>query len=73
MNNSNPTQAQDVLDFMRKHGSITRRQADRELGVMRLASRISELKRLGHEIKSEPIKVKARNGRSTYIARYSLV
>lgn len=73
MKNSRPTQAQDVLEFMRKNGSITRRQADYELGVMRLASRINELKRKGHDIKSEPVRVKARNGRSTYIARYSLV
>ena len=73
MKNSNPTQADDVLDFMQKHGSITHRQAEDEIGCMRLASRIHELKRKRNiNIKSELVKVKARNGRVAYIARYSL-
>lgn len=74
MKNSKPTQADDVLAFMEKHGSITHRQAEDEIGCMRLASRICELKHKQNiQIKSEMVRVKARNGRVAYIARYSLV
>lgn len=70
--NKKPTQADDVLDFMKKHGSITHRQAEDYIGCMRLASRIYELKKRGNNIISETVRVKARNGRETYIARYKL-
>lgn len=73
MKNSNPTQADDVLAFLQKHGSITHRQAEDYLGCMRLASRIHELRKRGKKIKSELVKVKARNGRVSHIARYSLL
>ena len=74
MKNSNPTQADDVLAFLQKHGSITHRQAEDYLGCMRLASRIHELrKKRKLNIKSEMIAVKARNGRVSHIARYSLL
>ena len=72
--NSNPTQADDVLAFMKEHGSITHRQAEDFIGCMRLAARISELrKKRNLNIKSELVAVKARNGRVTHIARYSLI
>lgn len=70
--NKKPTQADDVLDFMKKHGSITHRQAEDYIGCMRLASRIYELKKRGNNIISETVRVKARNGRETYISRYKL-
>lgn len=70
--NSNPTQAQDVLDYMKKNGSISIREAIYDLGITRLASRIYELKRTGVEIVSESRKVKARNGRITTVAVYRL-
>ena len=72
--NKRPSQADDVLAFMKKHGSITHRQAEDFLGCMRLASRIHELKRRKDpvNIKRDLITVKARNGRVTHIARYSL-
>ena len=74
MKNSRPSQADDVLSFMQEHGSITHRQAEDEIGCMRLASRICELKHTRNiQIKSELVRVKARNGRVAYIARYSLV
>lgn len=45
------TQNEQVLDYIRKHGSITALEAMRELGIMRLASRINELINLGVPIK----------------------
>ena len=66
------TQVEQVLEYIREHGSITQRQAAADLGIMRLASRVSDLKRLGYPILSETVVVKARNGRSTYVKRYML-
>ena len=72
MQNKRPSQADDVLAFMQKHGSITHRQAEDHLGCMRCASRICELRKRNVKIKRELIPVKARNGRIAHIARYSL-
>ena len=71
-NNTRPSQADEVYEFMQKHGSITHRQAEEYIGCMRLASRIYELKKKGRNIIRETVKVKARNGRETYIARYKI-
>lgn len=70
--NSKPTQAQRVLDYIREFGSITQLDALRDLGVMRLASRISELKSQGHPIESKVETVKNRFEEKTYIKRYML-
>ena len=72
MKNSNPTQAQRVLDYIDQFGSITQLEALRDLGVMRLASRISELKKDGYPITSDMETVKNRFGESCKIKRYSL-
>ena len=44
------TQTQRVLDYIRQFGSITAIDAVRDLGVMRLAARISDLKKEGYDI-----------------------
>lgn len=73
MKNSRPTQADDVLKYLQSGKSLTHREAEDELGITRLAARVNELKKKRNvDIKSEPVRVKARNGRITYIARYSL-
>lgn len=66
------TQAQRVLQYIEDFGSITQLEALNDLGVMRLASRISDLKKQGHPIKSETIAVKNRYQEECYIKRYSL-
>lgn len=68
--NTNPTQANRVLDYLMKHGSITQYEALTELGVMRLASRISELRKDGAEIASEMVKVTNRYGETCRVKRY---
>ena len=70
--NSNPTQAQRVLDYMTNHGSITQFEALKDLGVMRLASRVSELRKNGHKIESKMVKVENRYGETCRVKRYSL-
>lgn len=66
------TQAHRVLDYLDENGSITQLEALQELGVMRLASRISDLKKQGYPIKSDVVAVKNRFGESCRIKRYSL-
>lgn len=72
-NNKRPTQSARVLQYMKDFGSITQYEALKDLGVMRLASRISEL-RLKHDvdIESDFITVKNRYGDKCSIKRYYL-
>lgn len=72
MTNSRPTQAQRVLGYMENCGSITQLEAWKEIGVMRLASRISELRKNGCKITSKMEKVKNRYGETCSVKRYSL-
>ena len=67
------TQTEDLYDYLKENGSITQMKALRELGIMRLASRISDLRRQGVPISTEMITVKAKNGRNASVARYTLV
>ena len=70
---ANGTQAERILDYIDEFGSITQLEALRDLGIMRLASRISDLKRNGYPIKSEIETVKNRFGENSHIKRYSLL
>ena len=64
------TQAGRVLDYLRENGSITQLEALRDLGVMRLSSRITDLKRIGLQKKKKTITVKNRYGDKCRIAKY---
>lgn len=70
--NSNPTQSERILDYMNEHGGITQYEALEKLGVMRLASRISDLRRNGYVISSKMVKVKNRYGETCRVKRYSM-
>ena len=72
MTNINPTQCNRVLAYIEKHGSITQLEALMELGVMRLASRISNLRKSGYEIDCEWVEVTNRFGEKCRIKSYSL-
>ncbi len=69
---SKPTQNQRVLDYIETHGGITQLEALTEIGVMRLASRISDLKRRGYPITSQMQAVKNRYGETCHVKRYSM-
>lgn len=71
-NNKRPTQAERILKYMRFFGTITQREAINDLGCMRLASRITELKDAGYKINRRMVKVKNRFGETCSIAEYSL-
>ena len=64
------TQREKIVAYIKEHGSITAREADRKLGVMRLASRIGELRR-DYIIRTEMIRVKNGDGSHSSVARYT--
>lgn len=66
------TQAERVIEYINEFGSITQLEALNEIGVMRLASRISDLKKQGYQIESKQEAVKNRYGEKCYIKRYTL-
>ena len=72
MENSRPTQAQRVLQYMEDFGSITQFEALKDLGVMRLASMVSELKKNGYPITGKMDTVYNRYGERCTVKRYSL-
>ena len=67
-----PTQNEKILSYINTFGSITQLDALQDLGVMRLASRISDLRSLGYPIISTVEPVKNRYGEKCHIKRYSL-
>ena len=69
---SKPTQNERIINYIREFGGITQLDALRDLGVMRLASRISDLRKHGYNITSELVSVKNRYGEKCYIKRYKL-
>jgi K+-sensing histidine kinase KdpD len=69
---SKPTQNERILNYIEEFGSITQLYALRDLGVMRLASRISDLRRKGYNIVSKTEAVKNRHEEICHIKRYSL-
>jgi len=61
-----------ILMHMKKYGSITHLEAEKEYGIARLASRINDLRRQGVAIKSEMVTGKNGRDETTHFARYSL-
>lgn len=66
------TQADRVLDYIKKFGSITTLEAFRDLGVTRLSARIYELRNRNIEIVSTSLTSKNRYGEKCTYAKYSL-
>lgn len=67
-----PTQNERIIEYLNQHGRITQLEALQELGIMRLASRISDLKRLGYPIDSKMETVKNRFKEDVHIKVYFL-
>ena len=66
------TQRTRILNHLDKFGSITSLEAMQLYGIMRLASRISELRKSGYDIETVTEKGKNRYGEQTAYARYIL-
>lgn len=67
------SQREKILQYMNEYGSITPLEALREFGCMRLASRISELKRMGFVISSVMETAKTKKGEEVRYARYRII
>ena len=74
MSNKRPTQCQRLISFLEEHEKgITQIEALNELGILRLASRISELRDEGFQISKDMVSVTNRYGEKCKVARYRLI
>lgn len=60
------TQKEMVLDYMRRHGSITTKECFEHLGITRLSAAIYLLKQDGYQIAKTGVTKKMPNGRNRY-------
>ena len=65
-------QHEKIIEFMKKHGSISQREASIELGICYLTTRISEMRSSGIDIVDHWEESKNRDGEMTRFKRYSL-
>ena len=65
-------QTELIIRHMRDYGSISSLTAMQEYGIMRLASRINDLRVQGYDIEVETQKGKNRYGEPTHYAVYKL-
>lgn len=68
----NMKQTESILQYMKNYGGITPMDALKDIGCMRLAARIADLRRDGHRIKGEKIEVRRRDGSKALVERYQL-
>lgn len=69
---SKMTQCDRIMRHLDEYGSITQLEALGEYGIMRLASRISDLRRDGKNIVTDTVTGKNRYGESVSFARYRM-
>ena len=66
------TQCEQIIDYLHQFGSITPMEAFADLGITKLATRLSEMRRDGREFKIETVKSTNRFGKTVRYAKYSL-
>ena len=64
------TQCERILDYIDRHGSITRAEAMSECGIANFTARISDLRRDGVALDVETVSRKNRYGEIVRFARY---
>lgn len=65
------TQREAIINYITEFGSITPMEAFADLGITKLATRISEMRKDGMEFKIEMISSKNRYKKTVHYARYS--
>lgn len=65
------TQHERIIDYIDRFGSITPMEAFTDLGITKLATRISEMRAEGMEFNQKMEKMKNRYGESVRYMRYS--
>ncbi len=66
------SQATDIIEYIRDHGSITTKQAMEDLGCYRLSGRIYDIKSFGIPVEKEMVEVQNRKGETCRVARYTI-
>ena len=66
------TQHEQIIDYIRSFGSISPMEAFMDLGITKLATRVSEMIRNGVAFIKEPVVSKNRYGRPVTFMRYRL-
>lgn len=66
------TQYESIIKYITDFGSITPMEAFSDLGITKLATRISEMRKDGMEFKKDMVKSKNRYGKPIRFMRYSL-
>ena len=66
------TQREAILQYIKDFGSITPMQAFADLGITKLATRISEMRKDGMEFRIETVHIRNRYGKAVSYAKYSL-
>lgn len=67
------TQNERIIRHLRDYGSISSLEAIQDYGILRLASRISDLRKMGVPIRRDMVSGKNRYRESTSYARYFLI
>jgi len=67
------TQKERIIRHLKDKGSITSLEAMREYGIMRLTSRVCELKDQGYNIRREFVSSRNRYNESVSFSKYSLI
>jgi len=67
------TQKDRIIRHLKDKGTITALEAMKEYGIMRLTSRVSELKDEGYSIRSEFVSSKNRYDEPVSFSKYSLI
>ena len=67
------TQREQIVNYIKTFGSITPLEAFADLGITKLATRISEMRRDGLEFKIGSVKSKNRFGKTVRFAKYSFI
>ena len=65
------TQREAILWYISENGSITPMEAFSELGITKLATRISEMRRDGWDFNIEMVSTRNRYGKAVSYAKYS--
>lgn len=66
------TQCDRIIEYIKMFGSISPLEAFRDLGITKLATRISEMRKTGMVFEQEYMKSKNRFGEDVYFMRYYL-
>lgn len=66
------SQSQQILEYIKQHGSITPLEAVQHIGCLRLSGRIFDLRQEGYRIRTDIEKVPTRDNGHAFVAVYRL-